>query len=334
MTCALCVEREANKKNTHYLSDGIIRQCLNIDGSNDRERGFYFDISNDNPFVEFNFQRLDEVTLENSLGRPATDEEIESAKQIPFSVDYVFCKECEDIFTETESSFTASILPQLRGSDLTDLTSISFEDNILIRMFCYIQLWRNSICEEVFNLPDDIKERLRLIILNKSDEGINDLPLSVSYLETLGGNKAFTENFVGSASGTNPFIIFMNDLVIQFYSSQEAVKFEHFFGLNRVDFNDYINRNEEEFIVKILTNVERKTLLKEYIYSEKVRISLSFMEETLQKIWLRLFNTYPPLPVKNDYKYGLIGKDTSNVLKYSKDQILTYTSDFIWNRVK
>ncbi len=29
MICALCQEREANKKNTHYLSDGIIIVIIN-----------------------------------------------------------------------------------------------------------------------------------------------------------------------------------------------------------------------------------------------------------------------------------------------------------------
>ncbi|MBK8657107.1 MAG: hypothetical protein IPN20_25120 [Haliscomenobacter sp.] len=38
--CALCAKNEANKKNTHYLTDGIIRSCLNEDGSNVREKGF------------------------------------------------------------------------------------------------------------------------------------------------------------------------------------------------------------------------------------------------------------------------------------------------------
>jgi len=57
MICALCKNREADKKNTHYLTDGIIRSCLNQDGSGDREKGFYFDLSNKSSYVEFNFQR-------------------------------------------------------------------------------------------------------------------------------------------------------------------------------------------------------------------------------------------------------------------------------------
>ena len=32
MVGTLCKEREANKTNTHYLTDGIIRSCLNQEG--------------------------------------------------------------------------------------------------------------------------------------------------------------------------------------------------------------------------------------------------------------------------------------------------------------
>ena len=152
MICKLCKEREANKKNTHYLSDGIIRKCLNIGGTNERERGYYFDISNENPFVEFNFQRIDEVNLEKALGRNPSEEELEKARQIPFSVDYVFCSVCEKSFTNIESEFSAKILPKFRAENLKDVDSISFEEVSLLRMFFYIQIWRNSICEEIFKL--------------------------------------------------------------------------------------------------------------------------------------------------------------------------------------
>ncbi len=76
--CKLCLEREANKKNTHYLTDAIIHTCLNLDGTNEREKGLYFALDNTNPFIDFNFQRLDELTLEATIGRKPTDEEIEN----------------------------------------------------------------------------------------------------------------------------------------------------------------------------------------------------------------------------------------------------------------
>jgi len=33
MVCALCLEKEASKINTHYLTDAIIRTCLNLKGN-------------------------------------------------------------------------------------------------------------------------------------------------------------------------------------------------------------------------------------------------------------------------------------------------------------
>ena len=88
MICALCNKNEANKKNTHYLTDSIIRTCLNYKGDNEREKGYYFDLSNVNPFVEFNFQRETPYeVLKAALGREPNEEEINAAKSVP-SVSY------------------------------------------------------------------------------------------------------------------------------------------------------------------------------------------------------------------------------------------------------
>ena len=84
MKCALCKTNDADKKNTHFLTDSIIRTCLNENGENIREKGFYFDISNDTPFVDFNFQRHTTVEkLISTLGREPNEEEIEKAKILP-----------------------------------------------------------------------------------------------------------------------------------------------------------------------------------------------------------------------------------------------------------
>ena len=335
MICALCHEKEANKKNTHYLSDGIIRKCLNIGGTNERERGFYFDISNENPFVEFNFQRIDEVNLEKALGRTPNEEELENAREIPFSVDYVFCDTCEKKFTKFESDFSLAILPKLRGADLNGIEYLTFKEASLIRMFFYIQVWRNSICEEVFNLKKETQEELRLIILNGETESINHFPLVITYLETLGGDNAFTENYVGSTSDKNPYIIFMNDFVVQIFDDKQSVNFEEFYGLNnKEDFGKSLNINEKEFAIKILTNDTRKALLYSIIRGEKVKQTLSFLEKSFDLIWQRVFYSFPPKQIKAEYLSGIVGNDDSTVLKFSQDQIVAYTEQFIWNRIR
>lgn len=335
MLCALCQEREANKKNTHYLSDGIIRKCLNIGGTNARERGFYFDISNENPFVEFNFQRIDEVNLEKALGRLPNEKELENARQIPFSVDHVFCDVCEKSFTEFESAFSATILPKLRNSDLTGIKFLTFKEVSLIRMFFYIQIWRNSICEEIFTLKKETQEELRLIILNNKIENINRFPLALTYLETLGGDIAFTENYVGSTSDKNPYIIFMNDFVVQIFDNEDSINFEEFYGLNNTeDFEKTININEEEFTITILTNDERKAFLYNLIRCEKVKQTFNLLEKSFDLIWQRIFYSFPPKQIKAQYMAGIVGNDDSTVLKFSQEQIIEYTEQFIWNRIR
>ncbi len=335
MNCALCQEREANKKNTHYLSDGIIRKCLNIGGTNERERGYYFDISNGNPFVEFNFQRIDEVNLEKGLGRAPTEEELENARQIPFSVDYVFCSVCEKSFTEFESQFSNEIIPKLRNVDLTEISNLTFEETSLIRMFFYIQIWRNSICEEIFKLNPNVQEELRQIILNKQTEKINHFPLAITYLETLGGDIGFTSNYVGSTSDKNPNIIFMNDFVVQFFEDRNSINFLEFYGLNdETDFDKYVNLEEKIFAIKILSDDKRKELLKNLITNEKVKETLNFLQKSFDLIWQRMFYGFPPIQIKREFIQGLIGNDDSSVLKYSQKQIVEYTEQFIWNRIR
>lgn len=67
------------------MTDAIIRTCLNIDGSNQREKGFYFDVSNDKPYINFNFQReTPPDKIESMLDREITDEEIDRAKLVLF----------------------------------------------------------------------------------------------------------------------------------------------------------------------------------------------------------------------------------------------------------
>ncbi len=335
MKCALCKDNEANKKNTHYLSDGIIRKCLNIGGTNERERGFYFDISNGNPFVEFNFQRIDEFNLEKAFGRQPTEEELEHARQIPFSVDFVFCNICEKKFTDSETNFSSRILPKLRDTDLSGIDLLTTNEISLVRMFCYIQIWRNTICEETFKLNPETQEKLRKIIFNNDIENINTFPISITYLETLGGDEAFTENYVGSTSDRNPYIIFMNDLVIQFYDNEEAIRFEEFYGLNKSeDYKEYINVSESDLKIKILHNAERKELLSGIIRAEKVKQTLDFIVKAFDLMWQRLFYSYPPVQIKRDYINGLVNSNDFSVLKYSRKQIAEYTEQFIWSRIR
>ena len=149
-------------------------------------------------------------------------------KANPFSVDNVFCSDCEDLFGEIESSFIQRILPKLRAKDFEGISELMFEEVSLIRLFFFLQLWRYSICEDTFNLSERSLEKTRSFILNHAIVGLDELnhfPLSITFLQTIGGNEEYTENIVGSASVSNPYVIFMNDFIIQFFDSDKDVKF-------------------------------------------------------------------------------------------------------------
>lgn len=338
MICELCKKREANKKNTHYLTDSIIRTCLNQDGSNERETGFYFDISNNTPFVDFNFQRGTSVTkLEESLGRPATDEEIEKARDIPFSVDYVFCSLCEAIFTMIETSFVDRYLYDFRENDLTGTNNLEFEDFKSFKMFFYLQVWRNAICEETFQLNENVKENLRLAILNYgtiSDEDLPNYPLHITYLQTTGDAKAYTGNCVGCTNDRNPNIIFLNDFVVQFFDDIENVKSIDFYGLNDSnDIEQLINVDNSIFRIKVLPNHERLDMITRIAREEKVQKVTIYFIKTFSKQWFLIFGGIPHLDIIQEY-INYITEGGFDILQYTEETIIEKTTGFIESKIK
>lgn len=338
MKCKLCKELDANKKNTHYLTDSIIRTCLNLDGTNDRESGFYFDVSNNTPFVDFNFQRGTSIPkLEESLGRQATEDEIEKAKEIPFSVDYVFCSDCEDIFTSIETPFIETILPKFRQSDLTGTEQMVLTQSKATKLFFYLQVWRTAICEDVFNLSESVMEDLRLTILNSDSIGncdIPNFPYHITYLQTVGDEKAYTHNFVGCTSDRNPNIIFFNDFVIQFFESQNSIRTLDFYGLNQTnDLGLFINDDNEEVKIKILINKRRLEIVGRINKEEKVQKTISYFAESFSKQWFLIFRGFPNPYLIQEYLQFITAGDF-DILKYTQESITEKTTDFIESKLK
>lgn len=341
MKCALCNNKEANKKNTHYLTDAVIRSCLNEGGSNVREKGYYFSMDNGTPFMEFNFQRgTSQKKLEEGLGRQPTEKEIEKAKNIPYSVDNVFCDECENVFTNIETDFIEKILPKFRNSDLSGETNIQFDDIQLFRLFVYLQIWRSAICEPAFKLSGEAQETLREFILNhekyKGDE-INNFPLIVYHLETTGEQIEYTTNIVGYITNDTKHerVIFMNDFVIQFFEHSEHAIYDSLYGLNlQDDWEKFINYKEKSFNVKIINNDNRKMILKSLMHEEKVKKTLSQFANSLISFWSDVFGQYPTPFVIKEFINGIVQGDLQSVLQYSEQQIIDYTLGFVIQKLQ
>ena len=339
MKCALCKINDANKKNTHYLTDSIIRSCLNEEGLNVREKGFYFDMSSNNgPFVQFNYQRnVSLEKLENSLGRESTDLEIEKAKQIPFSVDFVFCSQCESLFCEIEEDFTTNILPHFRNKNLSNIENLAFKEVKTIRLFFYIQIWRTAICEKLFKISYETNEKLRSLIYGyrlAQEEDIKEYPLSITYLET-STIEEFTENCVMIMNHSNPNFIIMNDFVIQFYELADNITYFDFYGLNEItDYKSFVNKDEDSFIIKIIHNEDRKNIFSRYIKEEQVKRTLEFLNNLIIDIWSKSFGVYPNSEIIAEFINIIVGNDEFNILQYSEENIKKHTFEFITQKIR
>lgn len=345
--CALCKKEEATKTNTHYLTDGIIRSALNVDGkskSSDREQGLYFEMDSEKLGIKPNFQQSTPVKkLDEVYGREVTDVEIKEAeKNTPFSVDRVFCPKCEDIFTIIESRFIVEILPKFRNADLSNKVMVEINENKLFRLFFLLQIYRSSICDEDFTLPKEIIDEFRDVILNyeaKSDDDIKKYSLSVTYLETLADKNAedkekerqkeYTANKVGFVLGENPYVILMNDFCIQLYED-DKIKFDHIYGLNKEeDYKDYINKNEDSFKVKILHDNERRALYESMIKDSGMAINT--MNDILHKFieyHIQCFKKKPNKDIINKFKEEFIGRKFTADM-YTEENIEFFIHDFM-----
>jgi len=331
MTCPLCQQREGNKKNTHYLTDGIIRPCLNLNGGTEREKGLYFNMSTQG-YIEMNFQRATNVEeLEKELGRAPNDEEIERAKQNAYAVDNVFCNHCEDIFSSIEDEFISTILPKFREADISSTPRVELEDVRLSRLFWLIQFWRSAVCASQLKITPATIEEVRQIILDHSSAAIEELtaiPISVTYLRTEGEPHKMTNNFVGFIDRKNPLIIFMCDFVLQVFDSEEKIAFEEMFGLNDSDFREYVNHKEKKFKVKVLSDTSRKEFLEKYKLDE-AHHRLKHYAAAMSKLWVQLFGrTVPPATLQR-YIDELTNNPEHDILHYSKANVLKITHEFI-----
>lgn len=319
------------------MTDSLIRSCLNYDGSNDREKGLYFDISNDTPFVDFNFQRDTSIEkLEEGLGRQPSEEEIENAKRIPFSVDYFFCSVCESLFEEIENAFSSQILNKLREGELGSITVLKFTDFKLLRLFFYLQVWRTSACDPSFRILEKSQEKLRTIIKNHktiTNDDITSFPLSICFLETLGGREEYTYNTVGYTSADAAKVLFINDFVVQFYDDPNDTQFSDLFGLISYEhLTQTINYMEKEFSIAIISNEIRKGFNNRLLEYTKVIPALDFYIDRFIKVWNRLFETDPTLEIVEEYLTELCGDDKFNILKYSMSYVLGVTEEFVKRR--
>ena len=203
----------------------------------------------------------------------------------------------------------------------------------MIRVFFLLQIGRTNICDSNFKLLDEVSEELRNIIWEYStgnEEISKKHPLIINYMETLGGGIEYTTNPVGYLSDKNPFIIYMNDFIIQFYESEETLKYTDFYGLNsKENFKAEVNLNENKFKINIKSNQNRIEFIRESYIEKDVANKLKFYKEDFKWLWNELFHIYPTETILNRYINQIIHSDKNLYERYSEKNISEIKNKFI-----
>lgn len=323
--CKLCLTKEADKTNTHYLTDYIIRSCLNqdgVDGDKNRDRGAYFDMSSGS-FPEFKYQRnTSPGKIEEVLGREATEDEIETMKrERDFSVDNFFCSECEARFGEIETDFREIYVRFRRGEfGPPEVFFDKDEDILVIRLFFLLQVWRTAVCDISFILSNDAIEGLRKQILKPDLLTLKKYPLAITYLKTEGENIEYTSNRVGpSANMQHHAAIVMNDFVIQFYEKVSDFKYDDLYGINQSEtFVKYINIYECSFVIRIASNEERKQI-NTNMNSESAERQMAFWIEGIKTMWKLYYQE--DITEENKVKFVKCMTERTGLNQYSKEEM-------------
>lgn len=342
MICKLCLLEKKAKSNTHYLSDFIIKTALNEDGVSTRGKGLYWGIDSRKLNVDFKFQQeASSLTLENLLGRKTTEKEnINAVKNIDFTVSDKFCKECEDKFSKIETEFVNKVVSKFRNSNLQNITEKVLNENEsrITRLFFLMQFWRTSVCINSFKLSAELSEKLRIKILSIDNTGLESIPLSVNFLETLKddndtdtGNKFKTHNLVSIIERENPCAIIMNDFVIQLYEDLQF-PFYNFYGINnKADFVNYLNHNKTIFRVKILSNTKRKSVLEGY-FTLAAKAFVKNHAWFFLDIFTRQFRRLPTTIQIQHYLSEISKQD--DVMKFSREKLVTNIIRYLKNNYK
>ena len=275
MKCLLCKQNEANQTGSHIFTNSLIKSCLNVEGKTGRDDELIFSFSESASRDVYVGKTTSTDKIQQVIGRDLTDIEIE-ANNNKIVKDNIYCRDCEKLFGKIESPFTQKILNKIRSGNKYEF---EFPENILIRLYFYIQIWRaSSIKFEGWFLENSaVEEKLRQIILeacNQYDTGLSEelsksiikFPLIVNYLLTPAGEKSTNFLFIGEPK--KPYYFFLCDFIIEFVNKMEFVtksELINYYDVNEnLDEKD-VNFNENIFKVRVISDEHRKIIKSDFV---------------------------------------------------------------------
>lgn len=221
--CMLCRKKPADKSGSHMVPHFLIAKVFSYDGSSHRDK-VMVDVDHlSEGYKEHYFgAQVYGDTISEVMGRELTDEEVDTEiqKTNALTLDYVFCKDCENRFGVIESYY-ADIL---NGKIKTYPAAIPY-------LFWISVMWRMSVGKMGTVLEKKHEETLRKIL--------NDcLAFTRENIVTDGSKKGYcayslykaedtrdeTLGILGPHSPTMPYQALIGGYLVDFYMNVEAAR--------------------------------------------------------------------------------------------------------------
>lgn len=331
MKCLLCHYKEANQTRAHIFTNSLVRNCLNAEGKKGRDDELIFRISQSLDIDLYVGNTISTDKIEEIKGEPLSDEDLE-ANNNEIVKDNIFCTDCEKLFGKIESSFSKKILRKIRNDRIY---KFDFPDNILLRLYFYIQIWRASSSgynSWSLNNPE-IEDLLRQIILEGCkdyDSGLSEeliakiikFPFVINFLETPNDRKS--ENYLLIPKETTPFYFFLCDFIVEFstiINNKTQLSLVNYCGVNDGIKDKEININENEFVIRVISNEKRLeiinlTIKREFVNGFLEKLASDYLNKTGKRItkekilkFCDLFFDWDNVPLlqrKSDERYNRI----------------------------
>lgn len=305
-----------------------------IDGNPRRDTGLLYELPHDGRPMEILIQRdTNPQAFEKALGREPNDGDIKRGQRSPHSYDCLFCSDCEKMFGQIETQFCQEFLPKIRNHALKSTTPLSFEESDTIRLFILIQFWRSAVSSAELELSDDLKTRIRAIILNYAQgQEINakEIPISVTYLQTLGDPMEFTANSVGYASGGNPYIVFMGEFILQIYDVESTLENFDYFGVSEaVTLGNHVNKNETQFRIGIIPDEIRRRCIHQLHITKTVPPFRRLIIQHFIKTYIDHCGGFPADDIVERFWNVYLSELTDDLSQYTEEKVHGYIRNYL-----
>lgn len=214
--CMLCRKKMADKTGSHMVPHFLIAKVFSYDGSTHRDKVMVQvdNLSEGNQGHYFGAQVYGD-TISEIIGRELTDEEVDNEihKTNALTIDYIFCKDCEDKFSVLESYY-ADIL---RGKIKDYPPAIPY-------LFWISVMWRMSVGKMGTVLETRHEEALRKILnscLSLTRDGVVTEGSRMGHcaysLYEADDTRDEALGILGSHSPTIPYQALIGGFLINFY---------------------------------------------------------------------------------------------------------------------